>query len=69
MEELINTGSVVQINESGQQGWVGCYVTVTELKTWGIQGFVQIPMQEGQAYIRLKTGEYDYIGEAALTIQ
>lgn len=43
--------------------WGGCFVLVTEVKKWGIQGFVQIPMQ-GQAYIRLNLGEYEKIGTA-----
>lgn len=66
---MTQVGSVVQINEAGPKGWIGCFVTVTELKSWGIQGFVQIPMEDGQAYIRLKNNTFDHIGEAVLTIQ
>lgn len=61
--------SVVQINEKGTPGWVGCFVTVTEVKSWGIQGFVSIPMQEGQEFIRLNFNQIDHIGEAALILQ
>ena len=60
--------SVVQINENGPEGWIGCFVQVSEIKTWGIQGWVEIP-KGGSAYIRLKSKEFDYIGEALLTKQ
>ncbi|MBC8147426.1 MAG: hypothetical protein H8E98_05520 [Bacteroidetes bacterium] len=63
--ENIKINSVVQINETSREGWIGCLVQVSELKDWGIQGWVQIPMQ-GSAYIRLKWDEIDYIGEAVL---
>ncbi len=69
MKELVQENSVVQINEKGQAGWVGCFVQVSEVKSWGIQGWVQIPMQEGQAYIRVPWDQMDYIGEAALMLQ
>ena len=62
---MIKENSVVQINESGQEGWIGCLVQVSEVKSWGIQGWVKIPMQ-GEAYIRVKTGEFDYVGEAVM---
>lgn len=42
-------------------GWAGCLVVVDEVRSWGIQGFVQIP-QGGQAYIRLKTGDFEPTG-------
>ena len=36
----------------------GCMVVVTEVKAWGIQGYVQNAGQEGQAYIRLKHEDF-----------
>jgi hypothetical protein len=68
MEELIKENSVVQINEKGQEGWVGCLVQVSEKKTWGIQGYVKIPMQ-GEAYIRLNWEQIDFIGDAVMSPQ
>lgn len=65
--QSIKENSVVQINETGQEGWVGCLVQVTEVKSWGIQGYVQSPMQ-GQAYIRLKWEQIDYIGQAVMKL-
>jgi hypothetical protein len=57
--------SIVQVNENANVDWLGCLVQVDEVFTWGIQGWVQIPKQ-GQAYIRLKNEEIEYIGEAVL---
>lgn len=58
---MISVNDVVQI--SPDHDWSGCFVLVTEIKSWGIQGFVQIPLQ-GQAYIRLKHEDYERIGTA-----
>ena len=66
--ENVKENSIVQINENGGDGWVGCLVQVSELKTWGVQGWVQIP-KGGQAHIRLRWDEIDHIGESALIIQ
>jgi len=67
-------GDVFQINERhGRKGWMGAFVLCTEIKTWGIQGFVHmIKTSEeppGFAYIRLKWEEIDYIGHAGLVPQ
>lgn len=63
-------GDVFQINEAhGRKGWVGCLVMATEVKSWGIQGFIAAPKQhEEQAryFIRLKYDEIEYIGHAPL---
>jgi len=61
----IQKNSIVQVNEHGQEDWIGCLVQVDEVNPWGIQGWVQIPKQ-GQAYIRLKNEEIEYIGEAVM---
>lgn len=67
------TGDVFQINERhGRNGWIGAFVMATEIKTWGIQGFVSIletHEQQARAYIRLKWDEVDFIGHAALVLQ
>jgi hypothetical protein len=54
---------IVQVNP-GLEGWGGCFVIVTEVKTWGIVGFVKIPYQ-GEAYIRVNNGDFEVVGEAA----
>lgn len=57
---------IVQVNH--QHEWVGCLIYVTELKSFGIQGFIHVP-GEGQAFIRLNEADYEVIGPAALRIQ
>lgn len=76
MNAKTKVGSVIQVNEKGPAGWIGCLVRVTEMKSWGIQGCLQLPggnVAPGElgrinrgAYIRLKTETFDYIGEAVM---
>lgn len=65
MNEKTKVGSVVQVNETGPEGWQGCLVQVDEMKAFGVQAWAQIPLQ-GAAYIRLAKEEFDYIGEAVM---
>jgi hypothetical protein len=44
---------------------MGCLCQVDEVKPWGIQAWVQIPMS-GNAYIRLNWNQFDYVGDARL---
>jgi hypothetical protein len=37
----------------------GCMVVVTEVKSWGIQGYVQSAGVEGLQYIRLTTDKFE----------
>lgn len=68
MRDNIKENSVVQINENGNAGWVGCLVQVSEIKSFGIQGWVKIPM-EGDAFIRLNWNQIDFIGQAVMSPQ
>ena len=68
MDKRIQVNSIIQVNENGQKRWISCLIQVSELKTWGIQGWAQIPMQ-GSAYIRLKWDQIDYIGEAIMRLK
>lgn len=61
----IQENDVVQIVP--EHKWGGCFLLVTEVKGWGVQGFVQIPMK-GQAYIRIEHGEYEKIGSAVFIL-
>ena len=61
-----NKGDVIQVNEHvGNGSWTGCLMIVDEVKDWGVQAYLHIPMQ-GDAYLRLKHGEYDVVGKAVL---
>jgi hypothetical protein len=65
-ENKIKVNSVVQVNEKGHEGWIGCLLQVTEIKSNGIMGYVQLPMQ-GSAFIIMRFEQVDYIGEAVMT--
>jgi hypothetical protein len=67
IQNQVSVNSVIQINEKGPEGWVGCFVQVSEVKSFGVQGWVQIP-KGGQAYIRLNWDVMEYIGEAVMTL-
>lgn len=62
----IRENSVVQVNEAGPKEFVGCFVIVTELRSYGIQGYPPIPDAGGRAYVNLNWNEFEYIGEAVL---
>lgn len=66
-------GDVFQINEKhGRMGWVGAFVLATEIKSWGVIGFVahvETRDKQGHAYIRLKWEDVEYIGKAPLVPQ
>lgn len=70
LPETYKPGAVFQITEAhGRQGWIGAFVMATEVKSCGIQGFVQIietHEKHGCAYIRLPWDQIDYIGTALL---
>ena len=66
-------GDVFQILPiHGRAGWIGAFVTATEIRSWGVIGFVfslGTHEQSGRAYIRLKWEELAYIGQAVLMPQ
>lgn len=66
--EAIN-GDIVQIVDENHH-WFPSLVVVTELKAFGIQGFVFIPHNDGtpagQAFIRLKREQYERVGTAVI---
>lgn len=61
---------VYQINEKhGRDGWTGAFVLATEVKSWGIVGFVHMiddHEHHSEAFIRLPFDQIDFIGKAAL---
>lgn len=61
---MVKVGSVIQANEQAGE-WCGCLLIVEEVKSWGVMAGMKIPFK-GTAYIRLKTEQFEYIGEAVL---
>ena len=63
-------GDVFQINEThGHKGLIGAFLMATEIKTWGVQGFVshvETLDRQTSIYLRLNWSELDFIGHAPL---
>lgn len=57
---------VIQIDPEHDERFGGCFLLVTEAKSWGVQGFVQIP-GGGQAYYRLPWSGGERVGRAVWT--
>ena len=64
---MIEIGSIVQVDPS-KEVFGGCMVVVTEVKSWGIQGYVQSAGVEGQQYIRLPYEEIQQTNGKAIWI-
>ena len=67
--ESIKAGSIVQVDPNcSNKVFAGCFVVVTEVKPFGIQGYVQMTGKEdsigGAAYIRLKWDDIEPCGDA-----
>ena len=65
MNEL-KRGSIIQANEHAG-AWCGTVLIVDEVKDWGVQAFIRVPMK-GDAFIRLTPEQFEILsnGEAAL---
>lgn len=66
----LQVGDVVQISPDLESCFFrGCFLMVTEPKSWGCQGFVSIPESRdkmpGQAFFRCKWEDMEYVGQAA----
>lgn len=70
----VKPGDVFQVNEQhnrngGRSGWVGAFILCTEVRSWGIVGFLHCCKEHdiaAKAYIRLPFEEVEYVGHAAL---
>jgi len=59
-------GCIVQLNPQKHihhNGfWAGNFMLVTEVKSWGVQGYAKCP--DGDAYYRAKNGTFEVVGHA-----
>lgn len=66
----LEVGDIVQLDpeKCGNPMFAGCFMTVTEFKSWGAQGYVQSLGCDGepggQAYYRAKFEEMVKVGKA-----
>lgn len=61
---MIEVNDIVQVDPAVET-FGGCMVVVTEVKSWGIQGYVQSAGVPGQQYIRLAFDKIDQTGGKA----
>lgn len=65
----LKKGDIVQIGPIEDSFFTGCFMMVTEPKSWGAQGFVSMPGERGtipkRAYTRVKFEDMEYVGTAA----
>lgn len=69
-ERQLKEGDVVQLSPAvGNPMFACCMMTVTEPKSWGAQGYVQMTGEDGKpggaAFYRAKWEEMEYVGQAA----
>jgi hypothetical protein len=64
----MNIGDIVQVNPEKEM-FGACMVVVTEVKPWGVQGYVQSAGVPGQQFIRLKTEDFEQTGGTAVWIR
>jgi hypothetical protein len=64
----MNIGDIVQVNPEKEM-FGACMVVVTEVKPWGVQGYVQSAGVPGQQFIRLKTEDFEHTGGTAVWIR
>jgi hypothetical protein len=67
----LKPGSIVQVNPDCSHGRPGqwfnsCLVVVTEVRSWGVLGYVQEPGRPGQAHIRLAHDQFAPTGGHAV---
>jgi len=63
----LKVGDIVQVTPT-KETFGACMVVVTELKSFGIQGYVQSAGVPGQQYIRLKFDEFEFTGGTAVWV-
>ena len=63
----IEVHDIVQVNPLKEM-FGGCMVVVTELKDFGIQGYVQSAGVPGQQYVRLKFEDFEPTGGKAVWV-
>lgn len=70
----LRAGDLVQLDPvtTKNRMFAGCFMTVTEVKEWGAQGYVQAlgegGQPGGQAYYRSKWVDMEYVGHAAWVV-
>ena len=67
MTQELKVGDIVQVSPDIEM-FGACMVVVTELKSFGIQGYVQSAGVPGQQYIRLNFDDFEPTGGRAIWV-
>jgi len=70
-QEKTKVGSVMQIIDmpESHKGWIGAFLLVSEVKAFGVQGFVHTIIDHdnySQAYTRLNWEQVHWIGQSVM---
>lgn len=65
IKDIIRVNDVIQLLENAQEGWVSCLMIVDEIKSWGVQAYMKLPLQ-GDAYLRIPWDQFTLIGKAVM---
>jgi hypothetical protein len=65
---MIKVGDIVQVNPEKEM-FGACLVVVTEVKSWGIQGYVQSAGVDGQQFVRLKHDDFETTNGQAVWVR
>jgi hypothetical protein len=65
---MIKVGDIVQVNPE-KEIFGACMVVVTEVKSWGIQGYVQSAGVDGQQFVRLKHADFETTNGQAVWVR
>ena len=65
----LEVGNVVQINPEHDERFAACFMVVTEPKSWGAQGYIQVPGKQGQAFYRCDFENMEYVGRAEFVLE
>lgn len=70
-DDRVIPGSVVQLNERASAPcYVGCFLLVSEVRSWGVQGFIATPHERGEPasniWLRPAWDAIEYIGQAVM---
>jgi hypothetical protein len=67
--EPVEVGDIVQLDpeQTANDQFAGCLMVVTEVKVWGVQGYVRVPGKTigGNAYYRASFGTFAHTGGKA----
>lgn len=55
---------VIQITDEKDK-WYGSILIIDEVKSWGVQAYVVVPLQ-GLAYYRIENEKFEVIGKAKI---